>query len=597
MGIKPRYLIGIDLGTTNSVVAYKEIEGESAIQIFPLSQLVKAGLVEERNTLPSFLYLPNESELSKGSLKLPWDEKLDYAVGEFARNRGSEVPSRLVSSAKSWLSHQGINRQEALLPFKAPEGVPQISPIEASSRYLLHLKQSWNHQLGKTPETAFENQILYLTVPASFDAVARDLTVKAAKNAGLKVTLLEEPQAAFYAWIYKHEATWRKMLEVQDQILIVDVGGGTTDFSLVSVVDEKGNLELQRVAVGNHILLGGDNMDITLAHHVSQKLKNKLDAWQSMALWHSCRVAKEGILSSKSAEKMPISILGRGSSVIGGALKTELTREEVHQILLEGFFPIVQSKDHQFRTVKVGLSELNLPYASEPAITRQIARFLYQHKKENTSSMPTAILFNGGVFKATIFQKRVVEVLNAWLQEEKKSKIKILENQDLDLAVAIGAVYYGEAQRGKGIRIRGGAGRSYYIGIESSMPAIPGIPPPMKALCVVPNGMEEGTSADIPDLELGLVIGETVNFPFFSSNRRKNDTLGVVLEDITELDPNVSLETSLEPQKGIKEGEHIPVKLHSKVTEIGTLALSCQSPDGKHQWNLEFNIRETPEKI
>ena len=594
--MKPHYLVGIDLGTTNSVVAYKEISSSPSkkIQVFPIPQWVKAGVVEKRSMLPSFLYLPHPQELSKESTKLPWSQTApDYIVGEYARIKGGEVPSRLVSSAKSWLCHQGINRQEPLLPFQAPEEVSKISPIEASSRYLLHLKDAWNAEIGKIPERMLENQPIYLTVPASFDAVARELTVLAAKKIGLQVTLLEEPQAAFYAWLYQQEEQWRTLLKVGDLILIVDVGGGTTDFSLVSVINEEGNLQLKRLAVGDHILLGGDNMDMTLAHQASQKLKKgKLDIWQSVALWYTCREAKEAILSDPTLQKKGISILGRGSSVIGSTLKTELSREEVEQTLLNGFFPKISLSEDQMKTHKIGLSELNLPYASDPAITRHIAQFLKQNKQTTSFAAPTAILFNGGVFKGEIFRKRVVEVLNSWLKDASQKPLKILESTDLDLSVAIGAVYYGEAQQGRGIRIRGGAARSYYVGIESSRPAIPGFPAPLKALCVVPHGMEEGTEANIPNLELGLVVGAPVSFPFFSSTQRKLDTLGLLLEDIeTELESNVSMETVLKPTETIQEGEHIPVKLHTRLTEIGTLELFCRTLDEKHQWQLEFNIR------
>lgn len=594
--MKPHFIVGIDLGTTNSVVAYKEIlpKENKKIQVFQVPQFVKSGVIEKRSLLPSFLYLPHPQELAKEAFKLPWNKTpSDYIVGEFARIRGGEVPSRLVSSAKSWLCHQGVNRQQPILPFQAPEEVLRISPIDASSRYLLHLKEAWNAEMGNTPEKALEHQQIYLTVPASFDAVARELTVLAAKKIGLQVTLLEEPQAAFYAWLYQKEEEWRTLLKVDDLILIVDVGGGTTDFSLVSVINESGNLQLKRVAVGDHILLGGDNMDMTLAHQVSQKLKKgKLDIWQSVALWYACREAKESLLSDPTLQKKGISILGRGSSVIGSTLKTELTREEVEHTLVDGFFPKIALGDHLLKTQKIGLSELNLPYASDPAITRHIANFLKQNKQNSAFATPSAILFNGGVFKGEIFRKRVVEVVNTWLKDASQKPLKILESSDLDLSVAIGAVYYGEAQQGRGIRIRGGAARAYYVGIESSRPAIPGLPVPIKALCVVPYGMEEGTEANIPNLELGLTVGEPVSFPFFSSVKRKSDTLGLMLEDLeAELEPNVPLETLLKATQKIKEGEHIPVKLYTRLTEIGTLELFCRSLDEKHQWQLEFNVR------
>lgn len=583
---KNRYIIGIDLGTTNSVLSYIDLENEEqGIETFSIPQLVKAGKVDSKNTLPSFIYLPGEHELSPKNLALPWNKKKDYCVGEFARVQGGQVSNRLVSSAKSWLCHQGVDRSSNILPFQATEDVSKISPLEASSRYLLHLKEAWNHE--REAEDALEKQCIYLTVPASFDAVARELTVQAAKNVGLEVTLLEEPLAAFYAWLYQYQEQWRQELEVGDLILVVDVGGGTSDFSLISAREEEGNLILEREAVGDHILLGGDNMDITLAHLVSQKLpKQKLDAWQSVSLWHSCREAKEKILEDESLDSAPVVILGRGSRLIGGSLKTKLTRQEIEDTLLGGFFPQVKSDDFG-NTKRVGFTQVNLPYANEPAITRQIARFLNTHSEANP---PNKVLFNGGVFKAKVFREQILSVLQSW---QKKKELQVLTGNDLDISVAQGAVYYGQAKRGKGIRIRGGTAHSYYLGIESSRPAIPGIPIPMKAMCVVPGGMEEGSQADIPESQLALTVGEPVIFPFYSSSKRKEDEIGSMSDyDESSFNEVASLETTLKAEGKIKEGENIPVKLHSKVTEVGTLEISCQSLDKKHQWNLEFNIRK-----
>jgi molecular chaperone DnaK (HSP70) len=591
------YLVGIDLGTTNSVLAYQAqaieqpaLEEPEKIDILPIPQLVKAGQVEERFLLPSFLYLPSDHERTKNAFDLPWEKNGLYLVGEYAKKRGAEVPNRLVSSAKSWLSHKGIDRKKALLPFKASEDIPQLSPIEASTRYLQHLKESWKYRLKQD----LTDQEIYLTVPASFDAVAREFTLVATQQAGLSVSLLEEPQAAFYAWLSVHENDWRQILELNDLVLVVDVGGGTTDFSLFSIQEEQGNLHFQRVAVGDHILLGGDNMDIALAHILSQKLsKAKLDAWQSMTLWHQCREAKEALLNDPNLKKYPLSLLGRGSSVIGSTLKTELTLAEIESTLLEGFFPRISSKEYGTPARKVGLSELHLPYADEPAITKQIARFLHTfHQSTSTTSLPTAILFNGGVFKAKMFRDRIVEVLNSWRKTEKKSPLKVLEHQDLDRSVALGAVYYGRTKKGKGIRIRGGTAHSYYVGIESSRPAIPGIPAPLKALCVVPYGMEEGTETAIPQSEFGLIVGEAATFPFFSSNRRKKDEVGTLLDaDHADLEENIPLEVTLEITPEDPEGTQIPVKLQSKLTEIGTLEMACVRLDEKQRWRLEFNIR------
>lgn len=587
------YIIGIDLGTTNTALAYGDCgeAADAAIRCLPVLQLVKAGVVEERSVLPSFLYLPGEHELAQDSLRLPWTGEISYCAGEFARRQGSLVPSRLVSSAKSWLCHRGVDRKADLLPFQAPPEVPKISPVEASRRYLSHLRDCWNCQISQGH--ALEKQLLYLAVPASFDAVARELTVLAAREAGMEVTLVEEPQAAFYAWLYDNEREWRNVLEVGDLVLVVDVGGGTTDLSLVSVIDDGGRLALHRDAVGDHILLGGDNMDLALAHLVSGKLPAaRLDAWQSVALWHSCREAKEAMLSGKN-DRVPISILGRGSSVIGGSLKAEMTREEVEHVLLDGFFPKVRWDDPGVGRKKVGLTQIGLPYALEPAVTRHIASFLRDHRQDYPIAAPTAILFNGGVFNAAPLRQRVVEVLDDWLKELGRPPLAILESGDFDMAVARGAVYYGKARLGQGVRIRGGAAQSYYLGIAGSRPAVPGMPPPLKALCVVPHGMEEGSEADIPGIELGLTVGEPVEFPFFNSSKRKKDEIGSLLPAIEEdLERNVALETTFTATGKAKPGETIPVRLHSKVTEIGTVEISCSTPDGQDRWALEFNIRQ-----
>jgi len=592
-----RYIIGIDLGTTNSVVAWIDTQEQiekREIHIFAIPQLVKAGQVREQNTLPSFIYLPGEHELAKGSLDLPWDKKKNYAIGEFARNQGSQVPDRLVSSAKSWLSHPGVDRKSNLLPFQTTvSDIEKLSPVTASKRYLEHIKECWNHNIGKKKEN-LENQTIYLTVPASFDAVAKELTVIAAEEAGLQVTLLEEPQAAFYSWIYHHQKEWREQLKVNDLVLVIDVGGGTTDLSLISVSDNEGSLSLERIAVGNHILLGGDNMDLTLSHLVSGKLsKAKLDAWQTLSLWHSCREAKEKILADEKMDKTTVSILGRGSSIIGGTLKAKLMRKEVENLLLEGFFLTIGINESNINMRRIGLSQMNLPYASDPAITKHIAQFLKQNAREGEEFLsPTAILFNGGVFKAKVFQEHVITVINNWLQVADQAPLKILQGSDFDLAVAQGAVYYGQVKIGEGIRIRGGTAHSYYLGIETSMPAVPGIPAPMKALCVVPHGMEEGTEQEVPEMEFGLTVGELVEFPFFYSTQRKNDQIGQIIQEIGEdLISNSFLEISLATTENFQQGQVVPIKLRSHVTEVGTLEIFCCSVDKEHQWKLEFNIR------
>jgi molecular chaperone DnaK (HSP70) len=609
-----RYVVGIDLGTTNSALAYvdagsSESEGAKPTQLL-IPQVVQPGIVEERTLLPSFLYLPGPNEQPAGSLRLPWAADRDYAVGEFARNFGGQVPTRLVASAKSWLCHAGVDRRAAILPWKAPETVRHVSPLEASTLYLKHLCEAWNHLIARdVAENRLEHQEIILTVPASFDAVARELTVEAARAAGLEhITLVEEPQAAFYAWIDASQDTWRKQVEVGDVVLVCDVGGGTTDLTLIAVSEENGQLALTRVAVGEHILLGGDNMDLALAHSAAGTFAQKgikLDAGQMQMLWHSARVAKETLFSDATLANAPVTVLGRGSRVIGGTIKGEVTRQDLERVLVDGFFPQCSADAEPQRQRAAGLQELGLPYAADPAVTKHLALFLQRNSEvlaqkaparrgKKKSPGPTAVLFNGGVFKAEPLQQRLVAVLNHWADKAGTPKVKVLHGSDLDLAVARGAAYYGLVRRGKGVRIRGGAARAYYVGVETSLPAIPGSPPPLKALCVVPLGMEEGTEADIPGQEFGLVVGEPAEFRFLGSTVRRSDPVGTVVEEwegqIEELNP---LAMTLEAPG--TEGRTVPVHLHSKMTEIGTLEVWCLSRDGKQRWKLEFNVRERPE--
>jgi molecular chaperone DnaK (HSP70) len=600
-----RYVVGIDLGTTNCAVAYAEV-GESADQPVPVAglpipQVVAVNDVAERPLLPSFLYLPAAKEFAQGALELPWKSPGDRVVGTFARDHGAKVPGRLVSSAKSWLSHAGVDRRAAILPWTAAEDVTRISPVAASAAYLEHMRDAWNARVaGKAVADRLENQEVLLTVPASFDAVARDLTGEAAAKAGLKqVTLIEEPQAAFYAWLAAQGDFWRKKVKVGDLILVCDVGGGTTDFTLIAVSDEGGDLVLSRMAVGEHILLGGDNMDLALAYAVAATLPQGmegLDAAQRVALGHACRTAKETLFTDAKKNAAPVTVLGRGSKVIGGAVKTELTREMLRAVLIDGFLPACAPTDLPARGRRVGLTEIGLPYAADPGITRHLARFLTQQAGSlhtgGTTIFPSAVLFNGGVFKAAELRRRVLEVLSAWAGRP----IPELESSDLDLAVAHGAAYYGQVRRGRGVRIRGGVPRSYYVGLETAAPAVPGVAPPIKALCVVPMGMEEGTESDVPGPELGLVVGHPTEFRFLGSTTRREDPVGAILErwNADELQEMAPLETALAADDG-NAGEVVPVRLHAHVTEVGTLDLWCRSTRDDRRWKLEFNVRESPE--
>jgi len=604
-----KYIIGMDLGTTNCAMAYVEYptagNEKPEIKNFAIPQLTGPGVVEERPLLPSFMYIASEIEFPKGSLDLPWISGQNYFVGEFAQKRGAESPKRLVSSAKSWLCNEGVSREDKILPSGNDVECEKFSPIETSAKYLQHLKNAWNHKMAATDKNAvMEKQTIYITVPASFDAVARDLTLKAASLAGLSnVTLLEEPQAAFYSWINNMDAKWRKEVKEGDVILVFDIGGGTTDFSLIYVGQQDGEMSLNRIAVGNHILLGGDNMDVALANLVRTKLEasgKKIDNWQFQALWYSARAAKEALLSDPKAEKVPVTILSRGKSVIGGVIKSEILKSEIESILIEGFLPKSGSDEMPLKQKSSGITELGLPYASDPAITRHLAKFLTEHvsnenykKKAGASFIhPSAMLFNGGVMKSDLLQGRVLETINSWLEKEKSQKVKLLPSTNMDLAVARGAAYFGIVKTGAGIRIKGGTARSYYIGLETAMPAVPGMRAPMKALCVVPAKTEEGSVIAVPGKEFGLRVGEASEFKLFASTTHKAEAPGTILEEWSEGDllETPPLETSLEKKDGL-EGV-VPVKIETHVTEIGTVEIWCVSRDDKNRWKLEFNIRE-----
>jgi hypothetical protein len=610
ISLAAKYIVGIDLGTTNSALALCEAtvgEEESRIEVHSVPQLVNPNEVADRTLLPSFIYIPGEFDFPRGSTALPWEPEPKLVIGELARKRGAESPNRLVASAKSWLSYAGVDRTAPILPWQAPEEVPRLSPVEASSQFLQYLRTVWDS--GEVGELALAEQEVLLTVPASFDEEARELTRRAAEQADYQhVTLLEEPQAAFYAWLESQGDGWRRRIKVGDLVLVCDIGGGTTDFSLIMVSEENGELTLKRVAVGDHILLGGDNMDLALAHVLRQRLEasgNRIDTWQLHGLWHQSRMAKEKLFESPKTRSHPITLLGKGTKLIGGTIKTELAREDLDQVLVEGFFPKVASSEFPARQRRVGFQELGLPYAADPAITKHLARFLSEQLRNSLEAAtirrgrsglacPTHILFNGGVMKAAVLRDRVVEVLNDWLRDEGFDPLgaeQILDAPDLEHAVARGAAYYGKARRGRGVRIRSGASRTYYIGIESAMPAVPGMEAPLKALCVVPFGMEEGTEATIPGREFGLVVGEPAEFRFLSSSVRKQDQVGSLLEDwgadIEELSP---LEVTLKMDG--QQGTVVPVRLETRVTELGTLEVWCVSRDGTNRWKLELNIRE-----
>lgn len=589
-----KFVIGIDLGTTNSVLAYAALDAESPrVELLEIPQLVAAGTVEARHMLPSFAYLASSHEAQGGSFDLPWATGRDFAVGELARRQSAEVPQRTVGAAKSWLAHSRVDRHEPILPWNAPDEVQKISPVTVSQRYIEHLIAAWH---AAFPEAPIAEQHVVLTVPASFDASARELTRQAALAAGLpeQLVLLEEPQAAVYSWLGETGDRWRRLLNVGDKLLVCDVGGGTTDLTLVGVTEEHGELALERIAVGNHLLVGGDNMDLTLAHHVAGRFAEQgvqLDPWQSVSLWHSCRTAKETLLVPDAPEKHSIAVMGRGSRLIGGSVSIEVDRREVSEILVDGFFPRCDVSQRPARRRASGFRELGLPFESDTAVTRHLAAFLQAHGRENGPVRPTHVLFNGGVFKASVLQSRLLEVLGQWFPETAPQLLPGLH--DLDHAVARGAAYYGWSKHCGGVRIRGGAAQAYYVGIETAGLAIPGAPRPLRALCVVPFGMEEGTESEVPSDEIGLVVGEPAVFRFFSSAVRKQDRPGDVLGSWSEgeLVETDSLEMELSPDQTIEE-DYVPVRFHPKLTELGMLELWCYSTQSDGRWKLEFSVRE-----
>ncbi len=562
-----------------------------------LPQVVSSGEVASDSQLASFMYLPVAAEQSGGAFALPWDAACDHAVGSFARERGAQTPGRVVASAKSWLCHAGVDRRGNILPWDGAEDLSKLSPVDATARYLGHLREAWDHS---HPDAPLAEQDLVVTVPASFDAVARGLTEEAVQQAGLSenFTLLEEPQAAFYAWLAALGSDWRKRVELGDLILVCDIGGGTTDFSLIAVTEEEGSLALQRVAVGEHILLGGDNMDLALAYGLKARLEQdgkSIDDWQLRAMMHGCRTAKEALLREPERSSYPVSVPSRGRKLIGGTLSAELTREQLDATLLDGFFPEVAADARPQAPRRTGLQTLGLPFASDAAVTRHLAAFLGKHRdgiegvqlSAGALIHPSAVLFNGGVTHAAPICQRLVEVLDSWLLADGAQPVRVLAGAEPDLAVARGAASYARVRRGHGVRIKGGTARSYYVGIERTELAVPGVAPRVDAICVAPFGLEEGSEVELPQ-ELGLVVGETAAFRFFSSTSRRSDAVASQVDpggdEVEELPP---IETALEGDPG----QTVPVRLQARVTELGTLELAAVETQGGRRHRLEFNIR------
>ncbi|HEX4612382.1 MAG TPA: Hsp70 family protein [Urbifossiella sp.] len=593
----PRYLVGIDLGTTNSAVAYVDSKarnlGGPKLHTFPVPQVTAAGQVADEPLLPSFLYLPGPHDLAPGAIDLPWKATPTEVVGVFARNHGAKVPGRLVSSAKSWLCHPGVDRTAPLLPWAAPPDVPRLSPLEVSARYLRHIVEAWNAAPHRKPDDRLEEQSVVITVPASFDDVARNLTADAAKQAGLKhVTLLEEPQAAFYAWLGTHSAQEAGMLKPGMRCVVVDVGGGTSDFSLIRATEEHGEFGFVRDAVGDHLLLGGDNMDLALAKAVEAKLPGgRLDAAQFGSLVQACRAAKEVLLADNPPVSYPVTVMGKGRSVVGGTVSVAITATDVAAAIFDGFFPLVARDAEPARGARVGLQEMGLPYVSDPAVTKHLAAFLRNQGSGDRGERQDpvhAILFNGGVFQPKVLQDRVIAVMRPWFEAaDRPWNPLVLTSPSLDLAVAWGAAYFAWLKHSGGKRIGGGIPRSYYVGVEVGAAESGKLP----VLCVVPRRLQEGEEVCLPKPELELALGEPVLFPLYTSTVRGDDAPGAVLnlapESLLQLPP---LHTVL--RGGKRAGaKRVPVTLAAKCTEIGTLELYCVSKEG-NRWRLEFNVRD-----
>lgn len=597
---RSKFIIGIDLGTTNSAVAYvrreesQEVEFPT-IELYEIPQLIAPGEGAPLRTLPSFVYVAGEYDISAESLWLPWDETIRYAVGTFAREQGALVPARLVSSAKSWLCYPEVDRRAKILPWGSDLGSDARSPVSASALYLKHIRDSWNYELGETEDSRFENQEIVLTVPASFDEEARELTVEAAREAGFtNLTLLEEPLAAFYSWVVTHHESFEKYVADKETILVCDVGGGTSDFSLIKVARSNDEVKFERTAVGEHLLLGGDNVDHALTYQAQSQITNKLSLQQRASLLRQCCSAKEKLLSDDSQQQININIVGGGSSLVGGLIQTTLTRSQVLDLILEGFLPITELADLAKHEKRSGLREIGLPYESDPAITRHLAEFLTRAGGEEGAIRPDAILFNGGFFKPSLLRVRVAEALMNWFEDENGWVPKMLSNDALDTAVAIGAAYYGFVRRQGGIRVGSGSARAYYIGINLDNPTTE---TQTTVVCVLPRGTEEGTKLVLDTRRFELQANCPVSFTLWSSVSRQGDCLGdVITANVEELHAHSPLVTVIRFGKR-STNINIPVKVVTEFTEVGTLEIWCESQVSEHRWRLQFQLRKDTAQV
>jgi len=605
-----RVIVGIDLGTTNSAVSWTDLSGKDpqagGIDIFAVPQLTGPGEVSPLSMLPSFLYIPGEHEIRREDYVLPWPSDTRGFVGTFARRQGAAVPGRLVSSAKSWLCQGKADRRAPLLPWGAGEEVARVSPVEATAAVLRHIRASWNHLREEKDGLPLENHRIVVTVPASFDEVARDLTVEAAALAGLPhITLLEEPLAAFYSWLMDHEKDWESLVAPGELILICDVGGGTTDFTLVTLQEKGGAPVFERIAVGDHLILGGDNMDLALARLAETKLRKdretalSLQRWQ--ALCHQCREAKEKILSGK-AEEETITLMGGGRRLVGGTVTTKIGRKEIEEILLQGFFPSIESGTPPARETRRGITEFGLPYAQNPAITAHLVQFLERHRADVLRCLgredvcPDRVLFNGGTLKPPILRERILEALSRYFRREEKSSPKPLENVDLELAVARGASYYGRVREGFGVRVGSGSARAYYLGVGRKEGEEGDTAPAASALCLMERNTQEGTRTALHDFQFEVRVNRPVRFDLYSSSFRSGDRVGELIPVDDSITPMPPVQTVI--KFGKKAGEiAVPVEIEATFTELGTLELWCRSMKSEHRWRLQFQLRESGKEL
>ncbi|SHO59034.1 Hsp70 family protein [Vibrio quintilis] len=611
----PKYLVGIDLGTTNTVVAFCECGSDLSqcpIQLFPVDQLVGPGEVARRPTLPSFRFHPPAGQAPTSDFTLPWEsqavegDSTNIVIGEWARTLGSQVEGRQISSAKSWLSHPSVDRNEAILPWASAEETLKVSPVTASASYLNHIRQCWNYHY---PADRLEAQDIVITVPASFDESARKLTLEAAALAGLSgVKLLEEPQAACYDWYTRHQDTVESQLRDTPVVLVCDVGGGTTDLSLITADFSDDGLKLNRVGVGEHLMLGGDNIDLSLAHQAEQTFRHqqKLNAARLNKLIQQTRHTKELLLAANAPESAKITLLGSGSRLMGGTKSIALSKTQVHQIALDGFFPETSFDEHPLQR-KRAVVEFGLPYASDPAITKHIAAFLHQHEQitcqADQSMVPVGVLLNGGVFNSELIQQRLLKVLSGWSGQD----VQLMDNPHPDLAVALGAVAYLKACRGSQLKIGGGAARSYFLHLENKNK-------PNQAICLLAKGTDESQEIRLSSRRFALTLGEPVRFSLLTTPHDRlrgqeairNGMLTTVdPDDFSPLPPYIASLERLNDQEKLAANQkaRVEVFLSSQLTPVGTLKIECVKTDDEQQrWQLEFEVRhqkaaETADKI